>query len=112
MTPEHRIRAFRAFVEKSPDDPFPRYSLAMSLRAAGRGEEAVAEFQELARRKPDYVPTWLMLGQALEALGRTVEAARAYEDGIAVATRVNDQHARSELAQALDTLRAGEVPQR
>jgi predicted Zn-dependent protease len=112
MTPEHRIQAFRAFVAKSPDDPFPRYSLAMSLRSAGQVEEAVAEFRELARRRPDYVPTYLMLGQALETLDRGGEATRAYEDGIAAATRGNDQHARSELQQALDAVRAGEVPQR
>ncbi|HYG68470.1 MAG TPA: tetratricopeptide repeat protein [Anaeromyxobacteraceae bacterium] len=112
MTPEQRIQAFRAFVAKSPDEPFPRYSLAMSLRSAGQVEEAVAEFRELARRRPDYVPTWLILGQALESLGRAGEAARTYEDGIAAAIRMNDQHARSELQAALDTLRAGEVPER
>lgn len=112
MTPEQRIQAFRAFVAKSPDDPFPRYSLAMTLRSSGQVEEAIAEFRELARRKPEYVPTYLMLGQALTALGRSDEAARAYEDGIAVATRGNDQHARGELSQALDALRAGEVRER
>jgi predicted Zn-dependent protease len=112
MTPEQRIQAFRAFVAKSPDDPFPRYSLAMSLRSAGQVEEAIAEFSELAQRRPDYVPTYLMLGQAFTALGRSGEAARAYEDGIAAAIRGNDQHARNELSQALDALRAGEVPER
>ncbi len=106
MTPEQRIEAFRAFVAKSPDDPFARYSLAMALRASGRADEAIAEFRELARRKPDYVATYLMLGQALEVAGRTDEAAIAYEAGIPAATRVNDMHARSELSQALDGVRA------
>jgi len=106
MTPEQRIQAFRAFVTKSPEDAFARYSLAMALRATGRADEAAAEFQELQRRKPDYVPAYLMLGQTLETLGRDAEAARAYEDGIAAAARVNDMHARSELGQALDAVRA------
>lgn len=106
MTPEQRIDAFRAFVAKSPDDAFARYSLAMALRTAGRTDEAIAEFGETARRRPDYVPTYLMLGQVLEAAGREGEAARAYEDGIAAATRKNDMHARSELSQALDAVRA------
>jgi hypothetical protein len=47
-----------------------------------------------------------MLGQVLEALGRDAEAARAYEDGVAAAARANDMHARSELGQALEALRA------
>lgn len=106
MTPEQRIEAFRAFVARSPDDPFARYSLAMALRGAGRGEEATAEFAEIRRRAPDYVPTYLMLGQVLETLGRDGEAARAYEDGVAAAERKNDMHARNELGQALEAVRA------
>ena len=106
MTPEQRLEAFRKFVERSPADPFARYSLAMALRSAGRVEEAVAEFQELSRRAPHYVPTYLMLGQALEAVGRDGEAAKAYQDGVAQATRNNDGHAASELSQALEAVRA------
>ena len=104
MTPEQRLEAFRRFLERSPDDPFARYSLAMGLRSAGRGAEAVEAFEELARRRPDYVPTYLMWGQALEALGRHEEAARAYDRGIAAASAARNDHARSELAQARDAL--------
>ena len=106
MDPGQRIQAFRAFVAKNPDDPFARYSLAMALRSAGLGADAASEFEELRRRRPDYVPAYLMLGQTLEALGRDTDAARAYEDGIAAATRTNDMHARSELGQALEAVRA------
>ena len=106
MTPEQRIEAFRAFVTRSPDDAFARYSLAMALRGAGRAAEATAEFEELRRRTPGYVPAYLMAGQTLEALGRDADAARAYEDGIAAATRANDMHARNELGQALEAVRA------
>jgi predicted Zn-dependent protease len=106
MTPEQRIEAFRAFVARSPDDAFARYSLAMALRGAGQADAAIAEFRETARRKPEYVPTYLMLGQVLQGLGRDAEATEAYEQGIAAATRSNDMHARGELEQALETVRA------
>ncbi len=106
MTPEQRLAAFRQFVEKNPGDAFARYSLAMALRSAGRDRDAAAEFEELARRAPDYVPTYLMLGQVLEGLGRDAEAATAYESGIAAATRKNDAHARSELEDSLARVRA------
>ena len=106
MTPEQRIQAFRAFVAKNPGDAFARYSLAMALRSAGLGAEAATEFEELRRRRPEYVPAYLMSGQVLEALGRDADAARAYEEGVAAASRGNDMHARSELEQALETLRA------
>jgi tetratricopeptide (TPR) repeat protein len=105
MTPEQRIEAFRAFVASRPDDAFARYSLAMALRSAGRVEDALAEFAELARRNPDYVPTYLMHGQALETAGRLDEAAATYQAGVAAAARKNDMHARDELSQALDAIR-------
>lgn len=106
MTPEERLTAFRQFVEKRPGDPFARYSLAMQLRTMGRTGEAAAELREVAQRSPDYVPAYLILGQALEALGETAEAARTYEAGIAAATRSGNHHAQGELGNALDALRA------
>jgi predicted Zn-dependent protease len=106
VTPEQRLEAFRKLVEQRPNEPFARYSLAMSYRTTGRGEDAARELEALSRRSPDYVPTYLMLGQVLEGLGRAAEAAGAYERGIAAATRGNDAHARSELGQALDVLAA------
>jgi predicted Zn-dependent protease len=104
VTPEQRLEAFQKLVEQRPDEPFARYSLAMSFRSMGRGDEAAREFEELSRRAPDYVPTYLMLGQVLEGVGRADEAAKAYQRGIAAATRKNDSHARTELGQALDVL--------
>ena len=106
MTPEERLAAFQKFAAARPDDPFTRYSLAMQYRSMGRLAEAVEAFRELARRAPDYVPTWLMLGQALEALGQGGDAAQAYRAGIAAATRQSNQHARGELEDALGQLEA------
>jgi predicted Zn-dependent protease len=103
---DQRIETFRAFVARSPDDAFARYSLAMALRSAARLEEAVAEFEENVRRKPEYVPSYLMLGQVLEGLGRTGDAAAAYERGVAAAGRAGDGHAVAEIGAALEALRA------
>jgi len=105
VTPEQRLETFRKFVERSPDDAFARYSLAMGLRAAGRHQEAAGEFAELARRQPDYVPTYLMWGQVLEGLGRRDQALRAYQDGAAAARKAGNDHALSELTQALEALK-------
>jgi predicted Zn-dependent protease len=106
MTPEQRLAAFRSHVALRPDDPFARYSLAMALRSAGDRAGAAAEFLELTRRSPDYVPTYLMLGQVLEELDRDGEAMHAFEAGVAAARRKGDGHAERELASAADALRA------
>ena len=105
MTPEQRLEAFRKIVERTPDDPFARYSLAMGHRGAGQLDEAERAFAELARRAPDYVPTYLMWGQVLEILERPADAAAAYERGIVAATAARNDHALSELRQASETLR-------
>jgi len=105
VTPEQRLVVFRQFLERSPDDPFARYSLAMGHRSAGQGEAAAREFDELARRRPDYVPTYLMWGQTLEALDRHQEAAGAYDRGIEAARAARNDHALAELSQARDALR-------
>ena len=106
MTPEQRLAAFKKIIEQRPEEPFPRYSLAMAHRALGQGEDAARQLEELAMKAPGYVPTYLMLGQALEALGRTEEAAGAYRRGIGAATQANGERARSELGQALEHLQA------
>jgi len=106
MTPDKRLEAFRQFVAKRPADPFARYSLAMQLRSMGRADEAASELREVAQRSPEYVPAYIILGQVLEGLGDGAEAARVYEAGVAAATRAGNEHARSELSRALDSLRA------
>ncbi|HVP66638.1 MAG TPA: tetratricopeptide repeat protein [Anaeromyxobacteraceae bacterium] len=105
MTPEERLQAFRRFLERSPDDPFARYSVAMGHRSAGQPAEAVREFEELARRRPDYVATYLMWGQTLESLGSLEEAAAAYDRGIEAARKAGNNHALSELGEAREGLR-------
>ena len=104
VTPEQRLEAFRKIVERSPDDPFARYSLAMGNRGAGRLAEAVAGFEELARRVPGYVATYLMWGQTLEQLDRGSDAASVYDRGIRVAREAGNGHALSELTQAREAL--------
>ena len=99
-----RIATFRSFIAKSPSDPFPRYGLAMEHKGRGEHAEAWTVFQELVEKFPDYVPTYLMAGGTLIALGRKDEAAAIFRQGIEVATRRGDQHARGELESALSDI--------
>jgi len=96
-----RIASFKSFIDRSPQDPFPRYGLAMEHKGRGELDQAWAVFVELMTRFPDYVPTYLMAGGTAVALGRKEDAISAFQKGIEVATRRGDQHARRELEQAL-----------
>ena len=99
-----REAQLRKFVEASPQDPFPRYALALELKGKGDASAAAAELSELVRRTPDYLAAYLQLGMLLQALGRAEEAKAAYSHGQEVARRKGDSHALSELTQALESL--------
>jgi hypothetical protein len=96
-----RIASFRSFISRSPADPFPRYGLAMELKGQGQLADAWTAFADLLAKFPDYVPSYLMAGGTLVALGRQVEASDIYRKGIEVAAQRGDQHARRELEAAL-----------
>jgi len=96
-----RLANFRTFISRSPQDPFPRYGLAMEHRTRGELVEAWQCFSELLEQFPAYVPTYLMAGGTLLALDRKTEAADIYRRGVEVATTAGDQHARRELEAAL-----------
>jgi len=103
-----RIATLRAFLDKDPNDPFPRYGLAVEYKKLGRLDEAQALFDELIDRFPDYLATYMMAGANLCALGRDEQAAETYRNGIAVAEKNGDSHTRGELETALADLENSE----
>ena len=103
-----RIDAIRKILEKTPTDPFPRYGLAMELKNQNLLDEAKAEFDELERRFPDYVPQYLMHFNLLVALKRKDDARALGERGVAACSRKGDTHALGELQGAIDSLDSGD----
>ena len=99
-----RIDQLRKFIAASPDDPFPRYALALDLKAKGDAQGAAGELRELLRRKPDYLAAYLQFGMILETLDQVGEAREALARGQEVARRQGNTHTLSELTQALETL--------
>lgn len=100
-----RLAMLEAKIGTGADDPFLYYARALELRSLGRLEDALVALEEVEARFTDYVPTFLMAGQIATDLDRTEVARGFLERGIALATRVGDEHARSELAQALEASR-------
>jgi tetratricopeptide (TPR) repeat protein len=99
-----RIEQLRKFVAAAPEDPFPRYALALELKGKGDASGAAQELEELIGRKPDYLAAYLQLGMLLSALDRFEEARDALVRGQEIARRQGNAHTLSELTQALETL--------
>ena len=99
-----RIDVIKKIVEQQPNDPFPRYGLAMEYKNAGQGEDAHSAFSELEARWPEYVAAYLMHGNLLASMHRLDDARGVYEKGIAAAQKKGDGHALGELQSALQSL--------
>jgi tetratricopeptide (TPR) repeat protein len=99
-----RIDSLLGFIRATPQDPFPRYALAMEYKNGGRLDDARATFDALMASHPNYTAAYLHAGNTLIALGLRDEARAVYERGIEACGRAGDGHARGELEGALASL--------
>jgi tetratricopeptide (TPR) repeat protein len=96
-----RVDKLRAFIAARPEDPFPRYALALEHRNAGEHAEAWRLFEELIAAHGTYTAAYLHAGNTLVALGRGEEARAVWRKGVQVCTERGDLHAKGELEAAL-----------
>lgn len=96
-----RLEVLRAFAAQRPQDPFPRYGLAMELKSMGELQSAWTAFESLIAEHPDYIACYGPAGEVLVALGRIEDAKAVYGNGIEACTRKNDSHMRGNLEDAL-----------
>jgi tetratricopeptide (TPR) repeat protein len=99
-----KIAALNEILSRNPQDAFAHYGLAMAYAAEGRQKEALAEFDKIIDRTPNYVPAYQMSAQELLKAGRTQEAQARLLTGIATAERTGNPHAASEMQAMLDDL--------
>lgn len=100
MSSERRQR-LKGLIEKNPNDPFPRYALAMEYKNSGETELALKLFSELLEEHPDYLPTYYHYGTVLAVEGMDQKARKVLSAGIDLARKEGQIHARSELETAL-----------
>jgi tetratricopeptide (TPR) repeat protein len=93
------------FVTQKPTDAFARYGLALECVKLGDSSAAAAHFDKLLETNPDYIAGYYQFGQLLGRLGRMDEARKLLSDGIVVAQKAGDVHARDEMQAALTLLR-------
>lgn len=97
MAESTRLHRLRDLLKDDPDDVMLRYGEAMELCSLGDDVAGARAFRDLIASKPDYVPSYLMLGQTLQRLNKIDESAAVLREGIATAQRVGDLHAAGEM---------------
>ncbi|AMV20050.1 tetratricopeptide repeat protein [Planctomyces sp. SH-PL14] len=103
--PPTRREKLQALLADSPNDPFLIYGLAMDDWGQGRAEEALNGLRQVLQVDRDYVASYLQQGQILASLQRKDEAVAVLTTGIAVANRIGDAHAASEMGGLAESLR-------
>ena len=103
-----RIDMLLGFIQQKPQDPFPRYALALEYKNAERLAESRQQFDLLIREHPDYTAGYLHAGNLYLALGERASAAKIYRVGIDECIRRGDAHARGELEGALSAIASAE----
>src|SRR5436190_22099694 len=100
----NRIEILKGFLQENANDSFSRYALALEYAKSGQSEEAVREFATVKKNDPEYVATYFQLGQLYQKIGKTHDAEKTFRTGITVASKIGDDHTRSELEGALESL--------
>ena len=106
MTQQQKTRRqmLEEFSAAHPQDAFARYGLALECAHSGDSDAAIEHFRRLLADHPDYVAGYFHCGQLLARLARTEEARQVLTAGVAVAQKVGNLHAGSEMQAALDEL--------
>jgi Tfp pilus assembly protein PilF len=101
---EDRLHQLQAMLQKSPDDTFLLYGLAMEYKKKEQPQNALEFLQRVIEVDPLYCYAYFQQGQVYENLGQTDAARLSYHQGIDAATRKGDAHARQEMEGALSML--------
>src|SRR5271167_4554931 len=105
QTQKPRREVLEQFVAEKPTDAFARYGLALECTKTGDDQAAGEHFQKLLEMNPGYVAGYFQYGQFLSRVGRLDEARKILSDGVVVAQKAGDMHARDEIQAALTLLR-------
>ena len=99
-----RIEKIIEMLSLGGKDSFLQHALALEYIKLGKDGEALAQFNDLLEREPDYVGSYYHKAKLLEKNGKIDEALDTYEKGMEVAKRLNDKHSYSELMMAKEEL--------
>jgi Tfp pilus assembly protein PilF len=99
-----RTERLRILAEKKPEDAFPRYGLAMEYKNQGNHAEAIPLFEQLLEHHPEYIAAYFHFGMSLQAVGQEERAEQVFRQGVDMAERKGELHAKEELQAALAEL--------
>jgi tetratricopeptide (TPR) repeat protein len=96
---ETRIEKLENFIKEDPNDPFPKYALALECQEQNP-HLAKTLFEELLENHPEYTATYFHAADFFYQMDFIEKAMNIYEEGIRRLKQGKDQKALSELQNA------------
>ena len=96
----NRLIQLMNFLKDSPKDSFIRFAMAKEYEKLEQWEKALDFYLSLVKDDPQYIGTYYHLGKLYERQEQFEKAFATYQNGMAMAKKLGDQHAFSELAGA------------
>ena len=100
MATSDRLNQLFSFYEENPKDSFICFAIAKEYENLGAEDKALEFYLQLVKNDVDYVGTYYHLGKLYERKQDFETAIQTYQSGMAVAKKMGDRHALSELAGA------------
>ncbi|RED97989.1 tetratricopeptide repeat protein [Marinoscillum furvescens] len=96
---QDRINQLKKFIEEDPNDPFPKYALALEHL---KDNKTISRqlFEELLEKHPDYLGTYYHAAALFAELDEFDIAEDIYKRGIDQAKNQKDAHSLKELQSA------------
>lgn len=97
-----RLRQLQQMLDKSPQDTFLLYGIAMEHKKAGDATRALEFFDRVIQLDPGYCYAYHQRGLVHESAGDLEAAKRSYRKGVQAAIGKGDTHAQGEIQAALE----------
>jgi tetratricopeptide (TPR) repeat protein len=104
MEPTERLSKLVAMLEKTPNDAFLLYGVALEHKKAHDLTRSIEFLDRTIAADALYCYAYFQKGQVLEIMGETEAARAVYGEGIEAAKKKGDDHARSEIEGALQMI--------
>lgn len=106
MTQENdKVQKLAFNLKKNPNDSFSKFALALELLKRDQVSKAIILFESILEQDPDYLGVYYHLGKLYQQTGNAQLAGELFTKGIQLADEQNNTRTKSELSEALETLK-------
>lgn len=99
------IKILALNIQKDPDDLFSKFALALELLKINEVQKAQLLFETIIKQDSGYVGVYYHLGKLYQSKEQYDKALQTFRTGVQIADNKQDQHAKSELLEAIQQLR-------